>query len=62
MMSSSAYARSCRLPHCTPSAVWRRAVASLRAVAVPDEWSTTLALCCSRTVATRLTVLPAQSC
>jgi hypothetical protein len=29
--------------------------------AVPDEWSTTLALCCNCTLATRLTELPAQS-
>jgi hypothetical protein len=56
------YAWSCRLPHCTHSAVWRRAVASLGTVAVSDEWYIALALCYSRTVATHLTVLPVQSC
>jgi hypothetical protein len=33
-----------------------------RSIAVPDKWSTALTPCCSRTVATRLTALPAQSC
>jgi hypothetical protein len=56
------YARSCRLLHSTRSAVWHHVVASLGTVAVPDEWSIALALCCSCTIATRLTVLPAQSC
>jgi hypothetical protein len=56
------YARSCRLPHCTQSTVWHCAVASLVTVAVSDEWSITLALCCSHTVATCLTELPTQSC
>jgi hypothetical protein len=55
------YARSYRLPHYTRSAVWHRVVASLGTVAVPDECNTALALCCSHIVATRLTVLPAQS-
>jgi hypothetical protein len=31
-------------------------------VAVPDEWSIALALCCSCTIAARLTELPTQSC
>jgi hypothetical protein len=63
MMSSTAWVRLVyRLPHCTWSAVWHRVVASMRTVAVSDEWSISLALCCSHTVATRSTMLPAQSC
>jgi hypothetical protein len=56
------YVRSYRLPHCTLSAVWRHVVASLSTVVVHDKWSIAMALCYSRTVATRSTVMPAQSC
>jgi hypothetical protein len=34
----------------------------LSPVAMPDRWPTALASVCSRTVATCLTTLPAQSC
>jgi hypothetical protein len=34
----------------------------LGTVAVPNEWSTALALCCSHTIATCLIVLTGQSC
>jgi hypothetical protein len=56
------YAWPCHLPHCTRLAAWRRAVALLGTVAVPNEWSIALALCYNHTVATRMTGLPTQSC
>jgi hypothetical protein len=55
------------LPHRTQSAVWRHAVASPGTVVVLGEWSTVLALHCSRTIAAcahvlqTLTVLPAHT-
>jgi hypothetical protein len=53
------HAWSCRLPRCTRSVVWRRAVESLGTVAVQDEWSIVLALHCSRIVAAYLHALQA---
>jgi hypothetical protein len=63
MMSSMVWACLVLLPatlHSVSGTVRCRCIT--RHVVVPDRWSTALVSCCSRTVATCLTVLPAQSC
>jgi hypothetical protein len=62
MMSLMMWACLVLLPatlHSVSGMLWCRCVT--RPVAVLDRWSTVLALCCNRTIATYLTVLPAQS-
>jgi hypothetical protein len=63
MMSLAAWARLVLSPvtlHSGSSTACCRCIT--RPVAVPDRWPTALASGCSRTVATRLVMLSAQSC
>jgi hypothetical protein len=63
VLSSMAWACRVLSPvtlHSVSSMAWCRRVT--RAVAVADRWPTALASGCSRTVATCLIALPAQSC